>query len=606
MNKNHLTAALIIVIFVAFTGFIAIKNKQSTVLNVLSPTELEINKTNDKTTGSNEIICVDGIEAFSLAPEDYFVKKYSNTLKINKIDIISLGYLAQEYAQKTLTNNKISVIYTPKSDHKCKYAKIKINGMQYSTLLANNGYGFANGGIINTKNFNKNLENARKLNLVILNHHSNKYHTLDCPYGNAAHDSIVIPQKQLPKNAKPCKFCHEINKQLKHINKGNSYITNKFRVIIPPLQVTEGKLKIFMTDFTGNLKPNTSCETTVCKQLIGMINSSKSTIDIAAYGYDNIPKITSALTTAKSRGVKIRYVYDGTYKSLNDHYKDNHIITDLAEISNSDKTNSKTQSNIIMHNKFIIFDNKAVFTGSLNLSRSGLSDYDVNDIVIIDSTEIANLYKQEFEQMLSGKFHNQKVKLNTPRQYIIGNSVVEIYFSPKDKVDNRIIELIDNANNYIYIPTFLITHKEISDALVKARQKGVDVRLIIDANSTSTRNTKHRQLRANGIILKTENYAGKLHTKTMIIDDIYTITGSMNFSNSGVNKNDENIIIIKNTQIAKAHKNFFLYLWTIIPNKYLKYNARPESKESIGSCSDGIDNNFNGKIDIEEEACKMN
>jgi phosphatidylserine/phosphatidylglycerophosphate/cardiolipin synthase-like enzyme len=91
----------------------------------------------------------------------------------------------------------------------------------------------------------------------------------------------------------------------------------------------------------------------------------------------------------------------------------------------------------------------------------------------------------------------------------------------------------------------------------------------------------------------------------MIIDDTYLITGSMNFSNSGNSKNDENTLIIKDNKIAKAHKNFFLYLWTIIPNKYLHKNAKPESPDSIGSCSDGIDNNFNNKTDTEESTCQF-
>jgi len=80
--------------------------------------------------------------------------------------------------------------------------------------------------------------------------------------------------------------------------------------------------------------------------------------------------------------------------------------------------------------------------------------------------------------------------------------------------------------------------------------------------------------------------------------------GSMNFSNSGENKNDENMLIITNPRLAQSYKNFFNYLWEIIPDRYLKYNPKAESPESIGSCSDGVDNNFNGKIDKEEELCK--
>jgi len=257
-----------------------------------------------------------------------------------------------------------------------------------------------------------------------------------------------------------------------------------------------------------------------------------------------------------------------------------------------------------MHNKFIIFDNKTVFTGSMNISPTGLSDYDVNSIAIIKSEQIANIYKNEFEQMLNGRFHKLKQCSKMPNKFTLNNSKVEVYFSPQDKPSIRIIQLIQNAQKYIYIPTFLITHKNITEELINAKLRGVDVRVIIDANSTSTKNTKHAILRENKILLKTENYAGKVHSKTMIIDDEILVLGSMNFSNSGDNKNDENVLIIKNPKLAKAHKDFFLYLWTLIPNKYLKTNPKAESYESIGACSDGVDNNFNGEIDNQDAYCK--
>ena len=90
----------------------------------------------------------------------------------------------------------------------------------------------------------------------------------------------------------------------------------------------------------------------------------------------------------------------------------------------------------------------------------------------------------------------------------------------------------------------------------------------------------------------------------MIIDDKYTIIGSMNFSNSGENRNDENLIVIENTEIAKFYKNFFLYQWSKIDEKWLRLNARAESKDSIGSCNDGLDNNYDGLIDKEDIGCK--
>lgn len=603
--KKHLTASLLIILFIVFALFIHINSRTKTVLRVITPDKIAVDMNNDKSTDSNEIICIDGIETFSLEPDDKFYNKYSKSLKLSKNEMISLGYLAQDYAQKTILNSKVRVKLTGKITTECKYAKVKINDTDYAKILANSGFGLTNGIIGNNDKFKHNLIEAKKLNLVILNHHSGKFHTLDCPYGNAAHDKVIIPKNQLPEKVVPCKFCHNTQHEKKVFKyKKDKNIFNIPQIIQPPLQVTDGDIKVLYTDFTKHLKPSNTCNSEVCKQLVSLINNANNTIDIAIYGYSEIPAITQALKNAKNKGIRIRFVYDSNFDSSRDYYKDNKIIIDLADSHKSDKTESKTQSNMLMHNKFVVFDNKTVYTGSMNFSPTGTSAYDVNNVVIINSKNIAELYTKEFEQMLDGKFHTKKESVTQNNRFLLGNSEIEVYFSPKDKSSIRIVQLIKEAKTYIYIPTFLITHANIANELINAKNRGVDVRIIIDANSTGTRNSKHGLLRRSGILLKTENYAGKLHAKTMIIDDKYLITGSMNFSNSGENKNDENLLIIKNSKIAKAHKNFFLYLWTIIPNKYLKFNARSESLESIGSCTDGIDNNFNGKIDNEEELCR--
>ena len=102
-------------------------------------------------------------------------------------------------------------------------------------------------------------------------------------------------------------------------------------------------------------------------------------------------------------------------------------------------------------------------------------------------------------------------------------------------------------------------------------------------------------LRAVGAQVKIENYAGKVHSKSIIIDDKYVIAGSMNFTMTGENKNDENTLIIENERLAKYYRGFFEYLWSKIPDKYQKKGVRAEGKYSIGSCNDGIDNNYDGK-----------
>lgn len=606
--KHHFTAILLILFCIIFSIFIYWHNNTKNILKIYTPTKIGIDTNKNKIIESDEVICVDNIETFSLEPPDEFVTKYTKKFGITRNDIISLGFLAQEFAQKNFENTNAKLKYTGKVTTECRYANVTINDFEYAKSLALSGFGIVNGEIGNSDKFKKNLKLARKLHLVIFNHRSGKYHTLDCPYGRVAHDTVIIPLKQLPTKAKPCKFCHNVIKDKKKKNtkvKTMGYNDNIPNIPQPGLKVLNGSISAYLTDFTKQLYPERVCKTSACKEFVHLVDNSKESIDIAIFGYDEIPAITEALRRAKSRNVKIRFVYDENFTVTTNYYKDNSKIIDLAEIAVSDRNPaSKVLSSALMHNKFIIFDKNIVYTGSMNFSPTGISGYDVNDIIVLHSKDIAELYTQEFEQMISGKFHTSKDKLKSNRIFNIGGSIVEIYFSPKDKSSDRIIQILNNAKHYIYMPAFLITHSKIAAAMIDAKNRGVDVRVIIDANSVFTQNSKHALLRKNGISLKTENYAGKLHSKMIIIDDEYLITGSMNFSNSGENKNDENLLIIKDNKIAKLHKDFFLYLWTMIPNKYLKKNAHPESRDSIGSCSDGVDNNFNGKIDKDEALCK--
>ena len=58
-----------------------------------------------------------------------------------------------------------------------------------------------------------------------------------------------------------------------------------------------------------------------------------------------------------------------------------------------------------MHNKFFVFDNEIIWTGSTNISDSGTGGYNANVSALIKSKEIASLYIEEFNQMYyQGKY----------------------------------------------------------------------------------------------------------------------------------------------------------------------------------------------------------
>ena len=580
---------LIIGTFIGFLGFEIYQKSEKKVIGIINPTQIEVDLNGNNILDDGEIICIPNLKAFT-SDLSQSQPELENLLSITHSDAIKLGYLTDIFVENTLSEKSVKLKYTGETSPNCKYAEIIVENELYSKKLKNSGLGFKEKEAP-IQAYKAQLTKAQKLKLIILNHKSNKYHTLDCKYGLIAHDAIVIPEKQKPEDAKPCKFCHV--KQPKH-HKYNLKTVNS-SVSTYPLTRSSGSIRMYLTDLTSTLKPNNSCDTQVCHEVLNQINKSNSSIDIALYGWDDNPVIYNALVRAKARGVKIRIVYD---TSSNSYYPK---LSNFVKIANEKSTDSPK---ILMHNKFMIFDNSSIITGSMNFAKTGFSGFNSNCIFFINSKEIANIYEKEFNQMLQGKFHNSKSQISHTT-VVLGDTKVTPLFSPKDKIiTNNVLPLIQNAKKYVYIPTFIITHEELANELINAKKRGVDVKLIIDATNVYSRKSKIKELRNAGVPVKVENYAGKMHSKSIIIDDEYIIAGSMNFTNSGENKNDENVLIIENKTLARYYKGFFEYLWKKIPKKYLQHGVRPEGKFSIGSCSDGIDNNYDGNIDKDDIGCK--
>ena len=579
---------IILALLTGFTCFEVYRKSDKYVLDVVRPDIIQVDLNGNKIVDNGETICIPQIETFTsdLAKNQ---DKLAKNLNLSNKDAIKLGYLSDDFAENLLSGKRIKLKYTGETNPNCKFADIIIDNESYRNKLLKSGLGFYKGKSLSKNEYKKQLAKAKKINLVILNHRSNKYHKLDCKYGLVARDAIVIPARQLTKDAKPCKFCH-INKKTDTLKK-----TSVIAIPAYPLAISNGSLKMYLTDLTTKLKPDRKCSSLACREILTQINQAHESIDIALYGWDVIPEIHNAILNAKSRGVKIRIVYD---TSANNYYPETKEIVKIADKS---ATEGKQ---ILMHNKFIIFDEKKVITGSMNFSETDFSGFNSNCLFFINSVEIAHIYLEEFNQMINGKFHNAKASV-THKTVLLGNTKVTPFFSPKDRIiTTNVIPLVENAKTYIYIPTFILTHDELASSLIRAKQRGVDVKIIIDATNTFASRSKVKLLRQAGIPVKVENYAGKVHSKSIIIDDRYIIAGSMNFTVSGETKNDENALIIDDERLARYYRGFFEYLWKKIPDKYLNQGVRAEGKYSIGSCTDGIDNNYDGKIDMEDKGCR--
>ena len=334
-----------------------------------------------------------------------------------------------------------------------------------------------------------------------------------------------------------------------------------------------------------------------CRFLIDEMNNAKKSIDFAIYGIDAQNEFIRTFEAIKNSGIKIRGVSDSNEKGRISYY-------DMKQLKGKVDITYDNQSNL-MHNKFFIVDDKFVLTGSMNITKTGCGGYNSNIVFGIRDDEIIKAYKNEFEQMYNGSFKIDKKDYSVDVKQIDSETKLGVYFSPKGNVYRKVLKNeILNAKNKIRINIFVLTHKELIKDLIDAKKRGVEVIVLMDALGASRYKEVVSQLRENNIKVKIENWGGKNHEKTISIDNNVLIAGSANFSYSGFMKNDENVLVVKNRKLSEFYNNYFDKLYTSIDDKYLDGFVQAEGIESVNSCFDGMDNDFDGLVDIEDSGCK--
>ena len=319
---------------------------------------------------------------------------------------------------------------------------------------------------------------------------------------------------------------------------------------------------------------------TLDDMLISYINACTTTLDIAIYNSDSpsaTTGIAGAINAAYTRGVQVRVIYDGSTSSAMIPLLNSAIPT-LASPTSS--------SYGIMHNKFVIFDANSsdanrpvVWTGSTNWTVAQIDGPDKNSAIVIQDQALALGYKIEFEEMWGSNTMTPNTTLskfgpyktdNTPHSYVIGGKVVNSYFSPSDGANSKIIAAINSADSDISVATMLITRTDISSALINKFTSGITAtNIVMDSQNPSGNQFSTLQSAINTSQVVKYTGSGILHHKFMVVDnynsasDPQVVVGSHNWSTSAETKNDENMLVVHDANIANQYYQAFAYLFQL-------------------------------------------
>jgi phosphatidylserine/phosphatidylglycerophosphate/cardiolipin synthase-like enzyme len=289
------------------------------------------------------------------------------------------------------------------------------------------------------------------------------------------------------------------------------------------------------------------------EDLAAAIDQARVSVDVAVYDF-NLWSLRDALIAAQRRGVQVRMVTES----------DNMDEPEIQELKDAGIEVLGDRREGLMHDKFAVIDRQEVWTGSTNFTVGSVYQND-NNLIRIRSSRLADDYTTEFEEMFVDDQFGPGSPANTPYPKLtVDGTSLEVYFSPDDGALTHLVGLVDNARESVYFLAYSFTSNELAQAMIARAKDGVSVAGVFEESQyRSNTGTEYDNLRTVGLDVRLDGNPHDMHHKVIIIDEQIVITGSYNFSASAEERNDENVLIIFNPQIAAQYLQEFKRVYNL-------------------------------------------
>jgi phosphatidylserine/phosphatidylglycerophosphate/cardiolipin synthase-like enzyme len=308
--------------------------------------------------------------------------------------------------------------------------------------------------------------------------------------------------------------------------------------------------------FSPGARGNQANAAYILDKLIAYVDAAQTSIHVAAFETDLTP-LAEALVRARARGVDVRWVTDDEHgvDADFDEGRGQFALMEDAGIPIRDDLRSA-----FMHNKFTIIDGHILWTGSMNLTTNDIYRNN-NNVVVVDSPEVAAVFEAEFAEMWNGQFgprspagQGQDVFDRNQRPFVIR-------YAPEDDPLDALVQITSLAERSIRFMAFSFTHDELGATMHERAAAGVDVRGIFETFGSETIYSEMGPLFCAGVDVRQDGNPGMLHHKVIIIDENVVVTGSLNFSNNAADSNDENVLMLADAGIAGLYLEEFERRW---------------------------------------------
>ena len=141
---------------------------------------------------------------------------------------------------------------------------------------------------------------------------------------------------------------------------------------------------------------------------------------------------------------------------------------------------------------------------------------------------------------------------------------MQVFYNQNIQANEKIISTIRDADKFVYAAIYTFTRQDIKNALLAAKLRGLDVKIILDSGQSDKVDSQKKivkELQDAGIKVGFQDHSGLMHIKTVVTDKAWA-SGSYNWTASATTINDEVLEVGTDDKIRKQYQNILEELFT--------------------------------------------
>ena len=258
-------------------------------------------------------------------------------------------------------------------------------------------------------------------------------------------------------------------------------------------------------------------------QLRMLIDDARVSLHIEMYEFNNAA-LVKAVLAAHSRGVVVTVIDDPSELSSN-------ATAQRLRAAGVDVADYPVRRLMIDHVKLLVADASVAVVGGINWGATSPANHDYD--AMIRGPAVANLDRVFQRDLVTcGR------AVAVPAAQVDAGITVAATL-PAAEIRPLALQMIDGASRTLRLELFVLTDTGIVNALESARQRGVDVRLLLDPSQHSSDPSYQRLLGAGVPVRWYRSHGELLHAKAIVADGDVVLFGSANWSGGGFDRNHE-------------------------------------------------------------------